>query len=225
MALCRSCGSQITAPKAQPSESPNPFAIDTGSAGPREWTPPTFDARRQSDFSPAANVSPALQSDNPYQAPSFDEPDREFNSPSPYEQYINRSPPARRFTRWLGAFIDSMVMVIAMFAALAVFNPKSNDDANMIIYGSLGAVLLLQSILIAMSGQSIGKMILGTRIVNKHNDEIPDFFRSVVVRTWFQVLLGLLPMYHLIDALCIFGDEKRCLHDMMAGTRVINIRK
>jgi len=226
MALCRSCGAQIAMPPAsvQPAESQNPFAIETGSVAPREWNQPTFDARRQSDFSPAANVSPAQQSDNPYQAPSFDEPDREFTHPSPYGTYSNRSDSARRFTRWLGAFIDSMVMVILMFAAIAVFNPRSADEANLIVYGTCGAVLLLQSILVAASGQSVGKMILGTKIVNKHNDEIPDFFRAVIVRSWFQVLLGLIPLYHLIDALCIFGEEKRCLHDMMAGTRVINIR-
>ncbi len=227
MALCRSCGSQIALPGSSTpvADSPNPFASDTGSPGQHHWNQPTFDARRQSDFSPAASVAPTQHSDNPYQAPAFGEPDLEFAHLSPYGTYSNRSESARRFTRWLGALIDSMVMIIAMFAALAVMNPRSAEEVNLIVYGTLGAVLLLQSILIAMSGQSIGKMILGTKIVNKNDDEIPNFFRAVIVRLWFQVLLGLLPMYHLIDALCIFGEERRCLHDMMAGTRVINIRK
>jgi hypothetical protein len=34
-------------------------------------------------------------------------------------------------------------------------------------------------------------------------------------------LLGIIPFYGFVDVLFIFGQERRCLHDLIAGTRVV----
>jgi uncharacterized RDD family membrane protein YckC len=34
-------------------------------------------------------------------------------------------------------------------------------------------------------------------------------------------ILGLIPLYAIVDALFIFRGDRRCIHDMIAGTRVI----
>lgn len=80
--------------------------------------------------------------------------------------------------------------------------------------------LIVQWNLIATRGQSIGKFITCIRIVTV-NGRLPGFFMGVVVRNWVRNLLAIIPFFGLIDLLPIFGDAKRCIHDYMAGTRVV----
>jgi hypothetical protein len=48
------------------------------------------------------------------------------------------------------------------------------------------------------------------------------------MRSWLPFLLGLVPgfgsVFGLADACFIFGTERRCLHDRMAGTIVVDTR-
>jgi hypothetical protein len=41
-------------------------------------------------------------------------------------------------------------------------------------------------------------------------------------RALSRQLLGLVPCLGLIDYLVVFGQEKTCVHDIMAKTRVVN---
>ena len=54
-----------------------------------------------------------------------------------------------------------------------------------------------------------------------------DFVSGVILRSWVVQVLSAIPMVGglvgLIDALMIFGDEQRCLHDHIAGTVVIDV--
>jgi len=34
-------------------------------------------------------------------------------------------------------------------------------------------------------------------------------------------LLGLIPLYGLVDILFIFRSDRRCIHDMIAGTQIV----
>ncbi len=104
-------------------------------------------------------------------------------------------------------------------------------------------VLALQSFLIAWRGQSIGKLALGTRIVDAGDGRRVGFVRAVLVRTWLVWMPALLfndawiqslPRALVIpvivgcglliaDGLTIFGKPRRCLHDYLAGTRVVRV--
>jgi len=81
-----------------------------------------------------------------------------------------------------------------------------------------------QCYLIATSGQSLAKRWLRVRIVLE-NGEVPGFWKGVVLRSWLLAVLRVIPMVGyivgLVDTLMIFGDDQRCLHDRIAGTRVI----
>jgi len=45
---------------------------------------------------------------------------------------------------------------------------------------------------------------------------------NVLLRSWVNGLIGLVvPFYGLVDILFIFGSERRCLHDLIAGTVVV----
>jgi uncharacterized RDD family membrane protein YckC len=86
---------------------------------------------------------------------------------------------------------------------------------------------IYQWVLIATTGQTLGKKWMGIRIVKLDGSPV-DFVSGVLLRIWalygltcvgsLIMIGGLLP---LVDALMIFGDERRCLHDHLASTKVI----
>lgn len=85
--------------------------------------------------------------------------------------------------------------------------------------------LLLHSYLLYFYGQTIGKRIMGIAIVNSAN-KVPGYNRIIGLRYLPFYLLGQIPglsTLALVDVLFIFREDRRCLHDMMAGTRVIDV--
>lgn len=47
------------------------------------------------------------------------------------------------------------------------------------------------------------------------------FATNVALRAWFKALLTIVPFYVLVDVLLIFREDKRCGHDLIAGTKVV----
>jgi uncharacterized RDD family membrane protein YckC len=97
------------------------------------------------------------------------------------------------------------------------------------------ALLIVQVWLLATRGQSIGKRIIGVRIVryldNGHAGLVHAWLLREAVFTAIGFVLGLIPFvgpflfrpaFHLTDWCFIFRDDRRCLHDLMAGTKVVN---
>ena len=76
---------------------------------------------------------------------------------------------------------------------------------------------------LTVRGQTLAKMALNIRIVDNHDESNPGFVRTVLAR-WFLpgVISSFCGVFWLIDHLFIFGEEKRCLHDQMATTKVID---
>ncbi|MCI0409163.1 MAG: RDD family protein [Acidobacteria bacterium] len=74
----------------------------------------------------------------------------------------------------------------------------------------------------AREGQTIGKRVMHIRIVNYDDGQTAGPGRTIWKRTILNGLLGnFIPLYGLIDPLFIFGAERRCLHDYIAGTKVV----
>ena len=77
-------------------------------------------------------------------------------------------------------------------------------------------------VLLTKDGQTLGKHVLGIRIVKRDTGENGGFVRNVLLRFIFNRLLGIIPLYGLVDILFIFRGDRRCIHDMIAGTQVVN---
>ena len=43
----------------------------------------------------------------------------------------------------------------------------------------------------------------------------------MLLRAWVTFFLGIVPLFGIVDVLFIFREDRRCIHDMIAGTRVI----
>jgi uncharacterized RDD family membrane protein YckC len=89
---------------------------------------------------------------------------------------------------------------------------------------TLGAFLLLNGYLLVRDGQSIGKKVIGMRIVTLEG-QVPPFTRVVLLRHVLVMLVTHIPIVgpfiRLADTLFIFRRDKRCLHDHLAGTKVV----
>ncbi|MCY1033261.1 RDD family protein [Corallococcus sp. BB11-1] len=89
------------------------------------------------------------------------------------------------------------------------------------VYVPAFLALLVQASLIRGTGASFGKRLLGIRVVRR--DGLPaEAWRIALLRNALPMALcGYCVWFGLVDALFILGEERRCLHDWVAGTRVV----
>lgn len=80
---------------------------------------------------------------------------------------------------------------------------------------------IFQIVYLSMKGQTVGKKIFGIKIVKRDDLQNGGFVTNVLLRAIVNALIGFMPFYDLVDILFIFTEEKRCLHDRIAGTIVI----
>ncbi|HJU84682.1 MAG TPA: RDD family protein [Holophagaceae bacterium] len=141
---------------------------------------------------------------------------------------------ASRGTR-LGAAILDGVFWLAAFSpfvlqGLMFERARHGGGAPMggiwLIAGGIALIGLLiwNLIWLANSGQTIAKRLLHIRIV-RSSGETASLGRIFWLRMALPGVIGRFPfvgwIFSLVDALFIFGQEKRCLHDLMADTIVI----
>ena len=145
---------------------------------------------------------------------------------------------AGRWRRLGASIIDGLLMtVVTMVPTLLFFGgwgkyieASQSGLSFMFTLGSIVfgfvAYLLINGYFLAKDSQSIGKKILGTKIVRTDGSQA-DFIRIVTRRLLPLYACGLIPkvgpFLGLVDALFIFRQSKKCLHDDIADTVVIRI--
>lgn len=182
------------------------------------------------------DLSKKTQSTNPFEAP---EAAPDTGAPSFDDDSASR-PLAERGTRLAGAFIDGSLFLAAAVPGAIVFGFSGamsgfGDDpfgstgstlAIAVMFLGVFALAIYQWILTATTGQTLAKKWLKMKIV-KVNGAPVDFVSGVILRSWIIQALGMIPMVGsfvaLADAVTIFGDQRRCLHDYIAGTIVIDV--
>jgi len=160
--------------------------------------------------------------------------------------------PADRLTRLFAVLIDSAIGVLcalpgALVLGSAFFQividasrglePDFTDiEPGRLLLGmaliGLGtfSLLLVQIIMVSMRGQTIGKRLLGIRIVRFGDGSNPGFVRAWLLRSLGVGLIGtfaalILPMlgnvFSIVNYAFIFRADRRCLHDLIADTKVV----
>jgi uncharacterized RDD family membrane protein YckC len=146
------------------------------------------------------------------------------------------------------AFLDALPMLVMMFLVMSsvVKDPRfpkepgempdpetlsemvSTQLAGQLGGGMgvlLGMILVINIWWLIKRGQTIGKRIVGIRIVNLTDDRVPPIKNVLFIRSILNGLIASIPqvgaLYALVDCLFIFGEQRRCLHDYLARTRVI----
>ena len=142
--------------------------------------------------------------------------------------------------------IDSLIAFLSMiplgsqfFTAVNDFSAGSIDSINSLTLENtnnftLGIFLIIlqfiiQGYLITTRGQSIGKIVMSLRIVNSIDGTNPGFIKAFLVRFILTQIITSIPylgyIYFFADPLFIFRSDRRCIHDLMANTIVVESKK
>ncbi len=169
-----------------------------------------------------------LDPQNPYAAPQTDS----FIPQSIAERHL----PATLWQRFAGAFVDGLItgvimaVLIGIFIALGLFGDSwvlGMKTTSMIIvtgFVSFGLFVLVQFPFLKATGQTIGKKVMKTKIVTLSGEK-PSMQDLILKRYAFMHLIRVIPfvgkLLSLINVLCVFGSSRSCIHDMVAGTKVV----
>lgn len=139
---------------------------------------------------------------------------------------------AGRGARLGAAIIDSMILLAALWIVgfLTPYKPLDPDMpdtlSNMAIGSavSYGLFLLIQGLPLAMRSQTLGKIAMDIKVVRSDGSKA-SFVRLAGLRYLPGVIstlhVGASMAYALIDSLLIFRASRKCLHDNIADTIVI----
>lgn len=152
---------------------------------------------------------------------------------------------AGRFTRLAAAMLDSLLMMAIIFPIQYLTGSFSRamaqqigwmEQIGMLLLGYL-VMLALNGYLLLDRGQTIGKLLMGIQIVDAQNGALLPFLQVFVFRYLWLVPLSVVVIFipgayddqlvglvALVGVLMIFGAERRCLHDYIAGSRVVLYR-
>jgi len=98
------------------------------------------------------------------------------------------------------------------------------------VWVGLFSAMALQCILLALRGQNLGKLMFGVRVVRVADGQPAGFVHGVLLRFLVPVAIVLLLnattmvlgfVFLAIDYAFMFREDQRCLHDLMAGTKVV----
>ena len=158
---------------------------------------------------------------NPYQAPAAVVADNGADAEL-----------AGRGTRFGAAFIDGLLMIAVVLPLMYVggyFEAAASGNIGlglMLLWALIGLAVfaLVQGYPLHQSGQTWGKRLLGIRIVDLAGQKpglgtlLGKRYLPVQVVSSIPLLGGVLS---LVNVLLIFRDDRRCGHDLIAGTRVV----
>ena len=176
-----------------------------------------------------------MSQENPYSAPNAD-----VQQPPVYNSISGPHNYAPLGERFLGSFIDGLIMgVIAVLAYVVMIQLLISESMeNSGFVGKIAELDEIEATVIVLvmtttciggqrpfwqrSSKSIGKKVMKTQIVNldgTHANIVTIAFKRFLVIS----MLGLAPWVGIIDALLIFRKDRNCLHDDMAKTCVIRL--
>jgi uncharacterized RDD family membrane protein YckC len=171
---------------------------------------------------------------NPYAAPQS----QVLTRPVP----VSGFPLAQRRRRILAGFVDLIVLIVVMFIlafTIFFFEIGRMGSEQQFSFGFStdepfwGTVTFFVGLAInwvfLANGQTLGMKLLGIQVVLV--DDLPcERARFVIRRELPLHLWSLITFWEIgtiitvIDVLMLFRSDKRMLHDMIAGTKVVDIR-
>ncbi|MBI3884673.1 MAG: RDD family protein [Opitutae bacterium] len=138
---------------------------------------------------------------------------------------------ARRGTRLVAQLIDSMTALLFLLPAgiMLVLEGGTLESippaTSLVLLGCACALLILQGYLLTEYGQTVGKKLMEIRIVRWADEAKPGFTKAFLLRLLVPGLLGSVPLvgwiFTLVDVGFIFRSDRRCVHDLIAGTKVV----
>jgi len=126
----------------------------------------------------------------------------------------------------LGAMVYTPLIFTGVFAGIMsaragrVVTPHFLGVAGLVACIGLIAWIWLTVLFVSRNGQSIGKKLLGIKVVRKDGSKA-SLARIFWLRNVVNIIISIIPFYGLIDVLLIFGEARQCIHDKIADTIVV----
>jgi uncharacterized RDD family membrane protein YckC len=162
-----------------------------------------------------------------YQVPLSPEPPRD---PITSTRRAKGPPLAGRGDRLIAKAFDWLLLLAPLILAYIVQRagletadtPITRPENALLV---TAGIAVAQGLLLTLRGQTFGKMIMGVRIVKHQDAANPGFFDAVVLRSLVPALIVAIPvvgqLLFVADCLCGLGEQRRCIHDLIAGTKVV----
>ncbi len=138
---------------------------------------------------------------------------------------------ADRWTRLTASIIDSIIELGFAGPAMLALGLWSYEGAQppigrLALYAVFGFLyfVAVHGYLLHKNGQTVGKNLFGIRIA-RPGGGVPGLGRLLLLRYLPIAVVALIPTVSflgLVDVLFIFRSDRRCLHDLIAGTIVVN---
>ncbi len=125
----------------------------------------------------------------------------------PRNFFLTMYQPLRGFSNWTPSMIPYALPYITTFISANILHMLIN-------YGY--AVLLIGS-----RGQTVGKQLVGIKVVNQRNRQIPGYFSAFLREAIGKFLSGLI--FGLGFFWMLWDTQKQTWHDKIAGTVVIRV--
>ena len=167
------------------------------------------------------STPPPLPTHNPYAAPL-----------APLEEVaLDEVVLADRGSRLGAAILDGLIAFLLVLPAVGIAPWMEGNGPNpaliaVIVFSVLAVigVVALNLVWLHRYGQTIGKRLLKIKVLRSDGSRCA--LARIVFARWLPVtLLGQVPLagplLGLVDALMIFREDRRCLHDLIADTIVV----
>jgi uncharacterized RDD family membrane protein YckC len=144
---------------------------------------------------------------------------------------------AGRGARLVAVLLNQLITLVAMSPGIVVLLTGMNASGELdtlsgtqIAGMGLSGVLLLglmgyQLMLYLKTGQTLGKKLMGVRVVRFTDGGDPGFGGLIGMREILMAVIGMVPLlgpiFSLVDICFIFREDQRCIHDLIANTKVV----
>jgi uncharacterized RDD family membrane protein YckC len=147
---------------------------------------------------------------------------------------------AGRGARLGGAILDTIILLIILFPLMylggywrAVMAAQAEGHQPpiglVLLWTAIGFVVLVlvQGFPLRATGQTWGKRMVGIKIVDLEGNK-PPLGRLLGLRYLPVQIVAAIPIVGmvavLVDLLLIFRKDRRCVHDLIAGTKVVSAK-
>ena len=141
---------------------------------------------------------------------------------------------ASRWERLGATMVDSLLITLGTLPTMYLTGgydgitegKQPSAEYNLFILATgLAFFALINFKLLRHNGQTIGKRLLGIRIVDLDGNlpGLQQIFSRYAVYFLPGNIPGAGPVIYWINVLFIFREERRCLHDYAGGTRVVRV--
>ncbi|MDQ4095447.1 MAG: RDD family protein [Actinomycetota bacterium] len=132
-------------------------------------------------------------------------------------------PPARSLAglgrRYVALFVDTMLVSFGASFVTSFLGPESGNERLVFLF-SIAIVLSVTDgvVLVALRGQTVGKMLLSVQVVRAHTYAIPGWGPAII-----RYLVQAVPLLNIVDPLwAIWDPRKQAIHDKAAKTLVVD---